>query len=304
MKLGLDGMAIGRRSLIVAAAGLALAPRAGLGAGLPTGRLKQGVSRTVFGTLPLEDCCRIAAPLGIKGFDLISDPKDWPVLRRYGITPSMVRADFGGGVSIGRGPAGPPGWGAIGLKEAQGPYLAAMRDLIEVAAREGIPNLIITAGTRDVVTYEQGADNAVEFCNLIKGQAEQRGVTLCLEILNSKGIAAPKNSLFDRSAWGFDVMRRVNSPRVKVLYDIWHAQLMEGNIVETIRNNIQWIAHIHTGGVPGRFEIDHDNELDYRFIARALADLNFQGFVTHEWTSSPGSDPAVNLRRAVELMTV
>lgn len=190
----------GRRHLIrmgmgVAALAAVPVPGALAASAVSTGRLKQGVARSVFGDLPLEACCRIAAPLGVKGFDLISDPKDWPLLGRYGITPSMVRLDFGGGISIGRGPPGPPGWGAIGMAEAQGAYLTALHALIDVVGREGFPNIILTAGTRDTVTSEQGAENAVTFCNKIKAHAEERGVTLCLEILNSKGIAAPKNSI-------------------------------------------------------------------------------------------------------------
>jgi hydroxypyruvate isomerase len=291
-----------RRAFLAASGAAALSPA--LARAATAGRFKQGVARVVFGDMPLEDCCRLAVSLGIKGFDLISDPKDWPTLKRHGLVMSMLRADYGGGVSIGRSPPGPPGWGAIGLKEAQGAFLAAIHEAIEVAAREGFPNLILTAGTRDAVSYEEGAENAVAFLNLVKGHAEQKGVTLCLELLNSFGVQAPKNSLFDHAAWGFDVMRRVNSPRAKVLYDIWHAQLMDGNIAQTIRDNIALIGHIHTGGVPGRHELFRDNELDYGFLARVIAGTGFDGFVTHEWSPSPGSDIAEDLRRSVELMSV
>ncbi len=269
-----------------------------------TARFKQGAARSVFGSMPLEDCLKLATPLGITGFDFISNPADWPLLRRYGAVCSMLRADYPVGVSEGRGPGGPEGWSAVGLKAAQGAYLDRMHELIDAAAREGIPNIIFTAGTRDHVTYEQGAENAVEWGNKIKAHAEQKGVTLCMEILNSTGVMGPINSLFDKSAWGFDVVRRINSPKVKVLYDIWHAQLMEGNIVATLRANIDWIGHIHTGGVPGRHELHRNNELDYRFIAQVLAELGYDGYVVHEWSPSPGSDIADNLQRTVALMRV
>jgi hydroxypyruvate isomerase len=258
----------------------------------------------VFGELPLERCCQIAARLGIRGLDFIGDPNDWPVLRRHGLIVAMLRADYGGGISIGRTPPGPAGWGAVGMKEAQGLYRGAIESLIGTAAQQGFPNVIITAGTRDQVSYEQGADNAVEFLNLVKPLAESKGITLCMEILNSFGNQAPKNSLFDHTAWGVDVVQRVNSERVKILYDVWHAQLMEGNIVQTLRDHIGWIGHIHLGAVPARHELFKDDELDYRTIASTIADLNFKGFVTHEWSPSPGSDVEDDLRRSMKLVTV
>jgi hydroxypyruvate isomerase len=269
-----------------------------------TGRLKQGVTRQLFGDRSLEECCRIAVSLGVRGFDFISDPKDWPTFKHHGMTMSMYRLDYGGGISMGRMPPGPPGWNAIGMKEAQGEHLRAMLAGIDVAAREGFPNLIVLAGSKEHMTYEQGADNAVAFLNAVKAKAEARGVTLCMELLNSKGIQAPPQSLFDHAEWGFDVVKRVNSPRVKILYDIWHAQLMDGDIVATIRKHIDLIGHFHTGGVPGRNELFRRDELDYRFIAEAIAELGFTGYVTHEWTPAKDSELEDDLRRSVELMAV
>jgi hydroxypyruvate isomerase len=138
----------------------------------------------------------------------------------------------------------------------------------------------------------------------VKAHAEDKGVTLCMEILNSKGLAAPPMSIFDHMAWGVDVIKRVNSPRVKILYDVFHAQLMEGDIVQTIRDNIQYIAHFHTGGVPGRHELDDTQELNYHFIAEAIADLNYTGFVTHECSPAPGNDPIASLSKAIQIMNV
>jgi hydroxypyruvate isomerase len=264
--------------------------------------LRQGVARSVFGDMPLDSCCRIARSLGIQGFDFIGDPHDWATLRRYGLTMSMLRADFGGGISLGRSPQGPAGWNAIGLAEAQSEYLRAIHDMIDLAAREHFPNVLVLAGSREHVSYEQGADHAEEFLNQIKKHAEDREVTICMENLNSKGRAAPPLSLFDHVSWGVDVVRRVNSPRVKVLYDIWHAQLMDGDIVESLRSNIEWIGHVHTGSVPDRHELPFDDELDYRTIGAALRELGFQGFVTHEWSPSPGSNVVNDLKRSVALM--
>jgi len=271
-----------------------------------TSRIKHGATRQVFGAnRSLEDCFRLGAELGIKGFDFIANPADFPLLKKYGLTGSMYRVSYGGGISGGRPPDGPPGWEAIGMKEAMGGYLTALHEGIDLAAANGFPNTIMMAGARSAsLSYEQGADNAVAFCNAVKSHAEDRGVTLCIEYLNSKGLQSPVNSMFDRMSWGVDVVKRVGSPRVKILYDIYHAQIMEGYIVQTLRDNIQHIGHIHTGGVPGRHELDETQELNYRFIAQTIADLKFTGFVTHEWSPAPGNDPIASIKKVLAIMDV
>ena len=271
-----------------------------------TSRIKHGATRQVFGAnRPLEECFRLGAELGIKGFDFIANPVDFPLLRKYGLTGSMYRVSYGGGISGGRPPDGPPGWEAIGMKEAMGGYLTALHEGIDVAAANGFPNIILMAGARSAsLSYEQGADNAVAFCNAVKAHAEDKGVTLCIEYLNSKGLQSPVNSMFDRMSWGVDVVKRVGSPRVKILYDIYHAQIMEGYIVQTLRDNIQHIGHIHTGGVPGRHELDETQELNYRFIAQTIAELKFTGFVTHEWSPTMGNDPVASMRKVLAIMAV
>jgi len=271
-----------------------------------TSRIKHGATRQVFGAnRPLEECFRLGAELGIKGFDFIANPVDFPLLRKYGLTGSMYRVSYGGGISGGRPPDGPPGWEAIGMKEAMGGYLTALHEGIDVAAANGFPNIIMMAGARSAsLSYEQGADNAVAFCNAVKAHAEDKGVTLCIEYLNSKGLQSPVNSMFDRMSWGVDVVKRVGSPRVKILYDIYHAQIMEGYIVQTLRDNIQHIGHIHTGGVPGRHELDETQELNYRFIAQTIAELKFTGFVTHEWSPTMGNDPVASMRKVLAIMAV
>ena len=269
-------------------------------------RIKHGATRQVFGAnRPLEECFRLGADLGIKGFDFIANPVDFPLLRKYGLTGSMYRVSYGGGISGGRPPDGPPGWEAIGMKEAMGGYLTALNEGIDVAAANGFPNIIMMAGARSAsLSYEQGADNAVAFCTAVKAHAEDKGVTLCIEYLNSKGLQSPVNSMFDRMSWGVDVVKRVGSPRVKILYDIYHAQIMEGYIVQTLRDNIQHIGHIHTGGVPGRHELDETQELNYRFIAQTIAELKFTGFVTHEWSPTMGNDPVASMRKVLAIMDV
>jgi hydroxypyruvate isomerase len=254
------------------------------------GRITQGVTRGVFGRgVALEDCCRQAAELGIKGFDLLG-PADWPTAKKYGLVPSMAS---GGGGTIASG---------LNRTENHARLEASMRETIDRAAANGVPNLITFSGNRGGMPDAEGADNCVAFLNRVKAHAEDKGVTICMEYLNSK--VNHKDYMFDHIAWGVDVMTRVNSPRVKILFDIYHAQIMDGDIVRNIRDHRQWIAHFHTGGNPGRHEIDETQELNYRFVMQAIGDLGFQGFVTHEYSPAPGRDPIESLKRAIEICDV
>ncbi len=254
------------------------------------GRITQGVTRGVFGRgVALEDCCRQAAELGIKGFDLLG-PADWPTAKKYGLVPSMAS---GGGGTIASG---------LNRTENHARLEASMRETIDRAAASGVPNLITFSGNRGGMSDAEGADNCVAFLNRIKAHAEDKGVSVCMEYLNSK--VNHKDYMFDHIAWGVQVMTRVNSPRVKILFDIYHAQIMDGDIVRNIRDHFQWIAHFHTGGNPGRHEIDETQELNYRFVMQAIADLGFQGFVTHEYSPAPGRDPIESLKQAIAICDV
>ena len=254
------------------------------------GRLKQGVTRAVFPReMSMEDCCRAAARLGVQGFDLIG-PSDWPTLKKYGLTPSMYQ-----------GPGGTiPD--ALNRKENHERIEKSLREGIDVAASNGVPNIITFSGNRRGMPDAEGADNCVALLNQVKAQAEDKGVTVCIELLNSK--VNHKDYMFDHIAWGVDVMKRVNSPRVKILFDIYHAQIMDGDIVRNIRDNFQWIGHFHTGGNPGRHDIDETQELNYRFIAQAIADLGFTGFIAHEYSPAQGHDPIATLNKAMEICDV
>ncbi len=251
------------------------------------GRIKQGVTRGVFGRgASLEDSCREAARLGIKGFDLIG-PADWPTLKKYGLVPSMYQ-----------GPGGTiPD--ALNRKENHERIEKAMHAGIDEAAANGVPNMITFSGNRRGMGDQEGADNCVAFLNKVKAHAEDKGITICMEYLNSK--VNHKDYMFDHIAWGVDVMQRVNSPRVKILYDIYHAQIMDGDIVRNIRDHFQWIAHFHTGGNPGRHDIDETQELNYHFIAQAIGDLNYTGFISHEYSPAQGHEPIATLEKAIEI---
>jgi hydroxypyruvate isomerase len=255
------------------------------------GRIKQGITRGVFPrTMSLEDCCREAAKLGIQGFDLIG-PQDWPTLKKYGLVPSMYPPGPGGTIPD-----------ALNRKENHERLEKSMRAGIDEAAANGVPNIITFSGNRRGMDDREGADNCVAFLNKVKAQAEDKGITICIEYLNSK--VNHKDYMFDHIAWGVDVMKRVNSPRVKILFDIYHAQIMDGDIVRNIRDYFQWIGHFHTGGNPGRHDIDESQELNYRFVAQSIAELNYTGFISHEYSPSQGHDPVAVLNKAIEICDV
>jgi hydroxypyruvate isomerase len=252
----------------------------------PAGRLKQSLCRWCYSKIPLDDLCRQAAAMGVSGVDLV-EPADWPTVRKYGLVPTITTGD----AKI------PDGWNR---KESHERLEAEIRGRITRAADAKVPNVITFSGNRQGMSDEEGKANCIVGLKRIAKFAEDKGVTVCMELLNSK--VNHKDYQCDHSAWGVDVIKGVDSPRVKLLYDIYHMQIMEGDIIRTIRDNIQYIAHFHTGGVPGRHELDDTQELQWRTIAKAIADLNFTGYFAHEFV--PVKDPITSLREAVELCTV
>jgi hydroxypyruvate isomerase len=252
----------------------------------PAGRLKQSLCRWCYAKIPLDDLCRQAAEMGVSGIDLV-EPADWPTVRKYGLVPTITTGD----AKI------PDGWNR---KESHERLEAEIRGRITRAADAKVPNVITFSGNRQGMPDEQGKENCIAGLKRVAKIAEDKGITICLELLNSK--VNHKDYMCDHTAWGVDVIRGVDSPRVKLLYDIYHMQIMEGDIIRTIHDNIQYIAHFHTGGVPGRHELDDTQELQWRTIAKSIADLNFQGYLAHEFI--PVKDPITSLRQAVELCTV
>jgi len=253
------------------------------------GRIKQGVTGGVFGRLgTLEEQCREAARLGIKGYDLINTPEQWAILKKYGLTPTMYQPPAGAGIGNG-----------LNIKANHDRLEAVMHTTLDEAAANAIPSIITFSGTRKGMPDAEGADNCVAFLNKVKAHAEDKGVNICMEYLNSK-VNHP-DYMFDHIAWGVDVMKRVNSPRVKILYDIYHAQIMDGDIIRNIQTHFQWIGHFHTGGNPGRHDIDETQELNYSAIAKAIGDLNYTGYISHEYSPWPGHEPIAVLERAIEI---
>jgi hydroxypyruvate isomerase len=258
----------------------ALAPLARAAAPAPRpGRLKQAVCRGVFkdSKLDFDGMCREAARLGVAGFDLVG-PADFPTLKKHGLIPTMLP----GGSGIKKG---------INDLKNHAEIDPKMREAIKAAAAAGAPNVIVLAGDREGISDEQGLENCAVFLNQIKALAEDSNVTLCMELLNSK-VNHP-GYMCDHTAWGVKLCKVVNSPRFKLLYDIYHMQIMEGDIIRTIRDNIQYIGHIHTAGNPGRHEFDETQELYYPPICTAIADLGFQGYLAHEYSPTKNALPTL-----------
>jgi hydroxypyruvate isomerase len=261
------------------------------------GRVKQALMRVNFGRdtkLTFDEMCREAARLGYRGFDL-AGPQDWPTLKKYGLVCTMAPAM---GVTIRDGLIRPALHDAIEK---------SMHDEIDLCASNGWPNIITVGGERRGIGEEEGKAHCVSLLNRVKAHAEDKGVTICIEVVNSK-YTDPElgraDAIFDHVEWGADVCRRVGSPRVKILFDIYHVQIMEGDVAAAIRKYFPLIAHFHAAGVPGRHEPDDTQELNYRFIATTIADLGFAGYVAHEFRPSPGRDPVEDLARVIGIMDV
>lgn len=282
-----------RRSLLQSSvAGLAAIKLSSFGPGPDTpvarkGRIRQSVSRWCYEKIPLDKLSEYSASIGLKGVDLLK-PEEYEVPRRFGLICTM---GYAGGGDIPNALNRPDNHAAI-EKE--------FRVNIPRAAKAGVPNVITFSGNRRGMPDEEGARNTVIGLNRVKKIAEDEGVTICLELLNSKRDHA--DYMCDHTAWGVRVVQEVNSPRVKLLYDIYHMQIMEGDLVDTIRRNIQWIAHFHTGGVPGRHELDGTQEVQWDGVMRGIADTGFQGYVAHEFV--PTGDPLKSLRAAADLCDV
>ena len=225
--------------------------------------------------------------LGLKGVDLL-EVDEFEVPRRFGLICTM---GYAGGGSISD---------SMNRIENHAAIEAAFRKNIPLAAKAGVPNVITFSGNRRGLSDEEGARNTILGLNRVKQIAEDNGVTLCLELLNSK-VNHP-DYMADHTVWGARVMHEVNSPRVKLLYDIYHMQIMEGDLIATIQANIQWLGHFHTGGVPGRHELNDQQEVQWDGVMRGIVASGFKGYVAHEFV--PTGDPRASLLQAVDLCDV
>jgi hydroxypyruvate isomerase len=251
------------------------------------GRIHQSVCQWCYPHLSIDQLAEFAAKIGLKGVDLLK-PDDYEIPHRYGLICTM---GYGGGGEIGK---------ALNRVENHAAIEQGLRENIPRAQKAGVPNVITFSGNRAGMSDEEGARNTIAGLNRVKKIAEDHGVTICLELLNSK-VNHP-DYMCDHTAWGVRVVSEVNSPNVKLLYDIYHMQIMEGDLIDTIRQNLQWIAHFHTGGVPGRHELDDTQEVQWDGVMRAIAAAGFRGYVAHEFL--PTADPLVSLRKAADLCDV
>jgi hydroxypyruvate isomerase len=252
------------------------------------GRIKQSICGGCLrkARMDKEQEASLAVKLGLVGMDLVKRD-DWPVLKKHGLVATMVS----GAGSIRKG---------LNDKSMHSKFLADFKTNIKAAADYKWPNVIAMAGDRRGIGDEEGMDNCHTILKEAVKIAEDQGVTICMELLNSR-VNHP-GYMCDKSAWGFELCRRVDSPRFKMLYDIYHMQIMEGDLIATIRKNINDIGHFHTAGVPGRHELDENQEIYYPAVMRAIAETNYSGYVAHEYT--PMRDPLKSLIQAIEACDV
>ncbi len=251
------------------------------------GNIKQSVSRWCYKDIALDKLCAYSAEIGCKAIDLLGS-EEWDVPAKYGLVCAMGYA-HGGEIKS-----------AMNRVENHARIEEAFRQYIPLAAKAGVVNVITFSGNREGMSDAEGAKNTIIGLNRVKKIGEDNGVTICIELLNSK--VDHHDYMCDHSAWGLEVVQAVNSPRVKLLYDIYHMQIMEGDLVRTIQKNIDCIAHFHTGGVPGRHELDGTQEVQWDGVMRGIAATNFKGYVAHEFV--PTHDPLTSLRQAVDLCDV
>ncbi len=253
------------------------------------GNINHSVCQWTYSFLSVEELCKAVKDIGFNAIDLMG-PKDWPMLQKYGIYSSMCYHN--GKVSL-----------TNGFNEKMY-HEQLVRDYLEV-----IP-LMVTAGYKDVICFsgsrngmddETGLKNCVEGLQKVLPLAEKSGITVHMELLNSK--VDHKDYMCDKSPWGVELCKRLSSPNFKLLYDIYHMQIDEGDVIRTIRENVQYFGHYHTGGVPGRHEIDETQELYYPAIMKAIVETGFKGYVAQEFIPA-AQDKIASLRRAIEICDV
>jgi hydroxypyruvate isomerase len=252
------------------------------------GRIRHSACKWCYPDIALEDFCKAAKDIGLQGVDLL-DVNDLPMVKKYGLTSSMVSGVPGG---IGTG---------LNRLENHDKIVAFMEETIPVAADAGAPNVICFPGNRAGMSNEQGLENCAIGLKRIMPTAEKHKVTVCMELLNSR--KDHRDYMCDHSAWGIELAKKAGSEQFKLLYDIYHMQIMEGDIIATIKKNHQYFGHYHTGGVPGRAEIDDSQEINYPAVMRAIVETGFKGFVAQEFVPK-NPDKLASLKKCVRICDV
>jgi len=252
------------------------------------GRITHSVCKWCYPKIALEDLCKAGKEIGLRSIELL-EPKDFSTLKKYDLTCAMV--------------TGVPGMIQSGLNRTENhdKIFAFMEQTIPAAAEFGAPNVICFSGNRNGQDDEEGLKNCAAGLKRIMPLAEKHNVTVCMELLNSK--VNHKDYQCDRTSWGVELVKRVGSERFKLLYDIYHMQIMEGDLIATIKANHQFIAHYHTGGVPGRAEIDDSQEIFYPAVMKAIIETGFKGFVAQEFVPKR-DDKIASLKQAVGICDV
>jgi hydroxypyruvate isomerase len=251
------------------------------------GRINHSVCRWCYSKIPLDDLCKAAKEMGIKSIEL-TGPDEWPTLKKYGLTSALPQ---GAGKGINDGFNDP---------KFHDELVASYEAIFPKLKEAGLNTVICFSGNRRGMSDEQGLANCAVGLKRLMPSAEKHGITIIMELLNSK--VNHKDYMCDHTAWGVDLCKRVGSNNFKLLYDIYHMQIMEGDIIRTIRQYQQYIGHYHTGGNPGRNEIDETQELNYPAIMKAIVDTGFKGYVAQEFI--PLRDPLTSLKEAVLLCDV
>lgn len=286
-----------RRDLIkmLAAGSLAVAATPAIGASaasLKSKRLKSNIQHSVcrwtYDFMPLEQLCMTIKEIGFSAIDLVG-PKDWPTLKKHGIYSSMCN---GAEISL------TEGWNDPQYHDR---LIKNYTEHIDLVAAAGYKNLICFSGNRRGMDDETGMKNCAAGLKKIMAHAEKKGVMLVMELLNSK--IDHKDYMCDHTAWGVGLAKMIGSDNFKLLYDIYHMQIDEGDVIRTIQQNHQYIGHYHTAGVPGRHEIDDSQELYYPAIIKAIVKTGFKGYLAQEFIPV-ANDKIASLRKAVQLCDV
>jgi hydroxypyruvate isomerase len=252
------------------------------------GNINHSVCEWCYPDLNLEELCQVANELGLVGIDLIG-PKGWSTLKKNNLISTMCN---GAEISLTKG---------FNHKEYHNRLVDNYLEHIDLVAEAGYTNLICFSGNRNGMDDETGLKNSVEGLKKILGRAEKRGVVIQMELFNSK-INHP-DYMCDNTPWGIELCKRLDSPNFKLLYDIYHMQISEGDIIRTIQDHHQYFGHYHTAGVPGRNEIDETQELFYPAIMQAIVATGFKGYVAQEFIPT-AKDPIESLRRAISICDV
>jgi hydroxypyruvate isomerase len=249
------------------------------------GRIKQAVPAGYGGFRTWEELARLAAAMGLKGLDFIS-PEDFAAVKKFGLIGTLTPSH---GLTEG-----------MVDKKNHAECIEALAKSIAATGDAGFPNVVDLSGNRNGIPDDAGLKNYVEGIKKVVGLAEKKKVNICLEVLNSRH--DHPDYMCDSVEWAAEACKKVGSPRLKILFDIYHVQCMQGDIIDRIRKYKEYIGHYHTAGVPGRHEIGDNQELYYPAIMRAIADTKFEGYVSHEF--GPTRDPLASLREAVRICDV